>query len=251
MADMLDLFFAENVELEENVKFVASKRFKDKKGNPIEWEIKALSADENDAIKKQCITRKQVPGKRGQFTNEFDNIRSSYIKYANILPNDNNVNFEKEDMKVISKWKYAKLGLTKQGITLFSSSCDMNNYTVFPQEFQEQYLYTYILALYTKIYLKKINLEFIHSTNIKKARKQFIKFTQTLWINEVTNEDTGSLFNQYLKDVLELKTMYLDAKNKYDILYKELNIEKSAKNNMFIVILLVVAILINIINIFF
>jgi len=184
-------------------------------------------------------------------TNEFDNIRSSYIKYANILPNDNNVNFEKEDMKVISKWKYAKLGLTKQGITLFSSSCDMNNYTVFPQEFQEQYLYTYILALYTKIYLKKINLEFIHSTNIKKARKQFIKFTQTLWINEVTNEDTGSLFNQYLKDVLELKTMYLDAKNKYDILYKELNIEKSAKNNMFIVILLVVAILINIINIFF
>ena len=184
-------------------------------------------------------------------TNEFEKIHSTYIKYANILPNDNNVEFDKDDMKIISKWKYAKLGITKQGVTLFSSSCDMNNYTVFPQQFQEQYLYTYILALYTKLYLKKINLEFINNSNIKKARKQFIKFTQTLWINEVTNEDTGSLYNQYLKDVLDLKTVYLDTKNKYDILYKELNIEKSAKNNMFIVILLIAAILINIINIFF
>jgi len=184
-------------------------------------------------------------------TNEFDKIRNSYIKFANILPNDNNVNYEKEDMKIISKWKYAKLGITKQGITLFSSSCDMNNYTVFPQEFQEQYLYTYILAMYMKIYLKKINLEFGQGTNVKKARKEFIKFTQTLWINEVTLEDTGSLFYQYLKDVLDLKTIYLDTKNKYDILYKEMNIEKSAKNNMLIVLLLIAALVVNIVNIWF
>ena len=184
-------------------------------------------------------------------TNEFDRIRNNYIKFANILPNDNNVNYEKEDMKVISKWKYAKLGITKQGITLFSSSCDMNNYTVFPQEFQEESLYTYILAMYTKIYLKKINLDFRQGININKARKEFIKFTQTLWINEVTLEDTGSLFFQYLKEVLELRPLYFDTKNKYDILYKEMNIEKSAKNNMLIALLLVVAVAVNIINIWF
>ena len=184
-------------------------------------------------------------------TSEFEKIRSSYIKFANILPNDNNVNFEKEDIKVISKWKYAKLGIAKQGVTLLGSSCDMNNYTVFPEEFQQQYLYTYILAMYTKIYLRKIDLEFRQGTNIKKTRKDFIKFTQTLWINEVTLEDTGSLFYQYLKDVLELKTSYFDTKNKYDILYKEMNIEKSAKNNMLIVLLLVAALAVNIINIFF
>ena len=143
------------------------------------------------------------------------------------------------------------MGITKQGVTLFSSSCEMNNYTVFPKEFEEQYLYTYILAMYTKIYLKKINLDFRQGININKARKEFIKFTQTLWINEVTLQDTGSLFNQYLKDVLELKTMYFDTKNKYDILYKEMNIEKSAKNNTAIVLLLVAAVAINIINILF
>ena len=183
--------------------------------------------------------------------NEFDKIRSSYIKFLNILPSDNNVNYSKEDMKVISKWKYAKLGVTKQGVTLFSSSCDMNNYTVFPQEFEEQYLYTYILAMYIKIYLTKINLEFREGTRIKKTRKEFIKFTEDLWINEVTLEDTGSLFYQNLKEVLELNLLYFDTKNKYDILYKEMNIEKSAKNNAIITILLVITLIINAINIIF
>lgn len=184
-------------------------------------------------------------------TNEFDKIRSSYVKYVNILPSDNSVNYSKDEIKVISKWKYAKLGITKQGVTLFSSSCDMNNYTVLPQEFQEQYLYTYILAIYTKIYLKKIDLEFRQGTKIKKTRKEFIKFTQTLWINEVTLEDTGSLFYQYLKEVLELKTLYFDTKNKYDILYKEMNIEKTAKNNMIITMILLITLIINAINILF
>ncbi len=182
-------------------------------------------------------------------TNEFDKIKNSYMKFLNILPSDNSVNYSKENIKVISKWKYAKLGITKQGVTLFSSSCDLNNYTVFPQEFEEQYLYTYIMAIYTKIYLKKINIQFRQGTKVNKIRKEFIKFTQTLWINEITLEDTGSLYYQYLKDVLELNNLYYDTKNKYDILYKELNIEKSSKTNMGIVILLVITLIINAINI--
>ena len=184
-------------------------------------------------------------------TNEFDQIRGSYIKYLNILPSDNSVSYSKEDMKVISKWKYAKLGITKQGVTLFSSSYDMNNYTVFPKEFEEKYLYTYILAMYTKIYLTKINLEFCQGLNIGQTRKEFIEFTQTLWINEVTLEDTGSLFYQNLKEVLELNTSYFDTKNKYDILYKEMNIETSAKNNIAITAILVITLVINAINIIF
>ena len=183
--------------------------------------------------------------------NEFDNIRSNYMKFLNILPSDNSVNYSKESMKVISKWKYAKLGVTKQGVTLFSSSCDMNNFTVFPHEFEQQYLYTYILAIYTKIYLRKINLDFKQGVNVKKARKEFINFTQNLWINEVTLDDTGSLFYQNLKDVLELNSIYFDTKNKYDVLYKEMNIEKTAKNNVAIIAILLITLVINLINILF
>ena len=183
--------------------------------------------------------------------NEFDNIRGSYMKFLNILPSDNSVNYSKEDMKVISKWKYAKLGVTKQGATLFSSSYDIKNYTIFPHEFEQQYLYTYILAIYTKIYLKKINLEFRQGLEIQKVRKEFIDFTQTLWINEVTLNDVGSVFYQNLKDVLELNSIYFDTKNKYDVLYKEMNIEKTAKNNVAIIIILIITLVINLINILF
>ncbi len=184
-------------------------------------------------------------------TTEFEQIRSSYIRFLNILSNDNSVNYSKEDMKVISKWEYAKLGVTKQGVTLFSSSCDMNNYTKFPQEFEEKYLYTYILAIYTKIYLTKINMDFRQGINVKKTRKEFVEFTQKLWVNEITSEDTGSLYYQNIKEILELNTIYFDTKNKYDILYKEMNIEKSAKNNVIITVILVITLIINAINILF
>ncbi len=182
-------------------------------------------------------------------TSEFEKIKETYMKFLNVLPNDNSVNYSRENMKVISKWQYGKLGVTKQGVTMFTSTADINNYTVLPQEYQEQYLYTYILAIYTQIYLKKINFEFRQGTRIKQTRKEFIKFTQTLWINEVTSEDTGSLYFQYLKDVLELNSLYFETKNKYDILYKELNIEKNNKINVAVSALLIVALIINAISI--
>ena len=107
------------------------------------------------------------------------------------------------------------------------------------------------MAIYTKIYLRKINLDFKQGIDVKKARKEFIYFTQNLWINEVTLDDTGSLFYQNLKDVLELNSIYFDTKNKYDVLYKEMNIEKTAKNNVAIIAILLVTLIINLINILF
>ena len=183
--------------------------------------------------------------------NEFDKIKENYYKFLNVLPSDNSVGYSKDDMKIISRWKYAKLGVTKQSITLFSSSCDINNYTVFPQEFEGQYFYTYILALYTRLYLKKINLKFRQGIKIKQTRKEFIKFTKSLWINEVTNEDIGTIFYHNLKEILELDNIYFDTKNKYDILYKEMNIEKNTKNNIFIAVLLLVSFVVNAINIIY
>ncbi|MBO6244329.1 MAG: hypothetical protein J6O41_07215, partial [Clostridia bacterium] len=74
----------------------------------------------------------------------FENVRSNFTKYAEILANDDirNINYDK--IETFSKWKYAKMGITKLGITLFSSSFDMNNYTILPDEYENQYFYTYI-----------------------------------------------------------------------------------------------------------
>ena len=52
-------------------------------------------------------------------------------------------------------------------------------------------------------------------------------------------------------NIKELNTIYFDTKNKYDILYKEMNIETSAKNNVAITIILIITLIINAINIIF
>lgn len=67
----LSCFLAENVETRENKKVVVSERFKED-GKPVEWEIRSVSADEDEAIRKSCTKRIPIAGKRGQFTNDFD-----------------------------------------------------------------------------------------------------------------------------------------------------------------------------------
>lgn len=180
--------------------------------------------------------------------NGFESIEHNFIKYANILPADNSRNFELEKVKTFSKWKYAKLGLTKSGMVLFSSSQDMNNYTILPDEYENQYLYTYILNLYKKIYLKKLELEFKNASKVKKARKNFIDFTKNLWIQEITEDETGTLLNHKLQEVFELEKLYNEVKNKYDVLYKELNIEKNRKSTIMIAVILVISLIFNILN---
>ena len=124
----------------------------------------------------------------------------------------------------------------------------MNNYTVLPKEFEDQYFYTYILSLYLKVYLKKINYDFKSGKELDEVRKRFVEFTKDLWIQEITSEDIGSLIYQNMKDALELEKLYNEVKNKYDILYRELNIEKSEKTSKFIAVILVLTLLFNIIN---
>lgn len=180
---------------------------------------------------------------------DFEKIKSDYIRYVKILPNDNSVAYNGFGMtKVIDKWNYAKLGMTKEGVTLFASSIDLNNYTVLPQEYENQYLYTYILISYMKVNLKLIKTEFKQRTNIKSTRRKFLQFTKDLWIQEITNDDIGTIYYQDLKEVLELDSMYLKVKNQYDLFYKELNVEKNVKTNIIITAVLVMSLILNILS---
>ena len=179
----------------------------------------------------------------------FENIKNEFLKYVNILPFDSNRNSDiSENSKVIANSKFSKIGISKLGVNLLSSDCDLNNYTVLPVEFENQYFYTYLLSLYLKIYLKKLNYEFKEGKGIEKSRKAFINFTKNIWIQEITSEEIGSLYYNYLKECLEVEKAYNDVKNKYNILYSELKIEKSEKITKFVVAVLIVTLIFNIIN---
>jgi hypothetical protein len=182
---------------------------------------------------------------------DFERIKSDYIKYVKVLPNDNSVSYSSFGMtKIIDKWNYAKLGITKSGVTLLTSSIDLNNYTVLPQDFENQYLYAYMLLSYMKIYLRMIKLEFRQKVNIKSTRKKLLQFTKELWIQEITNDDIGTLYYHNLKEVLELDNLYFKVKNQYDLVYKELNVEKNIKTNVIITIILVTTLILNIVSYF-
>ena len=59
---------------------VVSNRFIDENKNPIQWEIKAIDSREDDLLRKACIKRVPIPGKKNQFMNDMD-----FNKYAALL----------------------------------------------------------------------------------------------------------------------------------------------------------------------
>lgn len=179
---------------------------------------------------------------------KFKEIEFEFFKYANIFPSSYKSNFDKKHMEILSKWKFIRTGFTKSGIGLLTSGIDIHNYTKLPYLYENQYLYTYLLVQYQKIYLKKLENESKKKNMAAKAREKFIKFTKELWIGEITNDDVGSNIYKKTRQVCEIQKLYEDLKNKFDIAYKELNIEKESKVNKIILVILGISLLLNVIN---
>lgn len=88
--DQFSAFMAENVEKLDNKKIIVSKRFKDAKGNPIEWEIKAVTCEENEDLQRRSMVQKRGPN--GQMIREMDQIKYTSLLLAEsvVYPDLNN-----------------------------------------------------------------------------------------------------------------------------------------------------------------
>ena len=73
----LSAFLKQNAKQVENEKVVVSNRFVDENGNVIPFEVRVLTSDEDEKIRKKCTYKEQIPGKKYQYTNETD-----YDKYV-------------------------------------------------------------------------------------------------------------------------------------------------------------------------
>lgn len=185
----------------------------------------------------------------------FSSIEHEFYKYCNVLPSVYNLNLDKisknEDIEIISKWEYIKIGFSKMGTCLLTSTIDTYNYTKLPFNFERKYLYQYIFMLYKKIYLNKINYDYKNEKDTIKLRKRFLEFTRNIWIYEVTGNDIGTLMYKNWSKKLELNKTYLNIKSEYDLIYKESNLDKMSKANKSILLGLIILLLINILNIIF
>ncbi|MBQ3145236.1 MAG: hypothetical protein IJB90_01425 [Clostridia bacterium] len=183
---------------------------------------------------------------------DFKNLENDFLKFSNVLSNNSTLDFDakelKQSMYVNEQFRYARFGFTKQSASLMTSSIDINNYTKILFDYENEYLYTLIIGLYQRIYLKKLENDFKSKNDIEKVRKNFYKFTKEIALSEITNSLTGTMFYNKWKKIFELRDIYDEIKNKYDVLYKELNIDKNIKVNKFILIALVISLLLNVVN---
>ena len=95
--------------------------------------------------------------------------------------------------------------------------------------------------------MKKIAVEY-KKNKTQETRKKFINFSKNIWIQEITSQNEGNNFAKNWKKVLELETEYKEVKNKYDLMYKESELEKNEKINKIILVVLFISLVLNIIN---
>jgi hypothetical protein len=183
---------------------------------------------------------------------DFTNIESAFFRYSNVLSNNNTVDLNlrqlDKNMQSMEQFKYARFGFTKQSTSLITSSIDINNYTKLLFDYENEYLYTLIISLYQRICLKKLENSFETRKNFRRIRNKFSYFTKKVWLNEITNSLTGTIFYNKCVEVFELEEIYNTIKNKYDIIYKNLDIEKNSKANKVICFILLISILLNVFN---
>lgn len=179
---------------------------------------------------------------------DFENIENEFIKFSNIYPSNTSINVEYKKLTMITNSTYMKIRINNKGCFLICSSTDRNNYTRIPNIYEKQYLYTYLIALQQRYYLKQLSREFNNKKCTKKTMKKFIDFTKNIWINEVTTEGLGQKIYKRCKEKLNLEELYQEVKSKYDTFYKESKIDKDIKQNKVLIILLVLAFIIGIAN---
>lgn len=89
----LSLFLKEKKIKKENIKYKATTSLRDEKGEPLEWELRALQTKDNEKIKKDCTTLKIVNGRQ---ISEFDNktYTAKVIVKAVVDPDLNNAQLQ-------------------------------------------------------------------------------------------------------------------------------------------------------------
>ena len=134
MANNLTAFLSQNAIAVENTKMVVSKRFVEN-GKPIEWEIRALTAGEDEDIRKSATRKVPVPGRRGQTQPETDinlylaKMAAACVVFPNLLDAELQDSYKvktPEDLlrKMLTSGEYAEFLQTVQSMNGYELSTE-------------------------------------------------------------------------------------------------------------------------------
>lgn len=170
---------------------------------------------------------------------EIKTIEKLFFKFFKVLPAHKELNdiITEDYFNKLPNSKYIKYGFSNVGTALLTSDIAVDNYTKLPFRFENEQLYLYILCLYKKFYLAKVNYEL----DRKDCQQEFLSFTKNFLIEEVSNDETESCLEKNWSEKLDIDRIFNKIKNKYDMLYKSTNLEKTKiKQNIIILILVVI-----------
>ena len=170
---------------------------------------------------------------------EIKTIEKLFFKFFKVLPAHKELNdiITEDYFNKPPNSKYIKYGFSNVGTALLTSDIAVDNYTKLPFRFENEQLYLYILCLYKKFYLAKVNYEL----DRKDCQQEFLSFTKNFLIEEISNDETESCLEKNWSEKLDIDRMFNKIKNKYDMLYKSTNVEKTKiKQNIILLILIVI-----------
>ena len=244
----------------ENIK-IQSNAFKD---------IKDISKIINEIIGNESISKKVNLGNEKFYTYSYacidqkdwnensdeEDLNNLFEKYRSVSPANSQIANDRytlkddgEEAKLVYKNQYIKYGFTVSNTVLFTSNINTTNFTIVPQKYESEYMYTYILTLYKKILLNVLNYRF--GEDFKEAENGFLEFTKKLWIQDITNEEFGRKLEKSWIANLDLEKTFVKLKNEYDISYKKHNVEELNKNNRITRVIVIAILIINIITILY
>lgn len=150
-----------------------------------------------------------------------------------------------------TKKKYLYYGFANNSTVLLTSEANIQNYNELLFEYENSQLYHFIYYLHQKVYLNKLNYEIKQAKNFENIKSRFITFAKADWIYEITNNLTGTVLDKYYRKELNLDETFIRLKSKYDLLYKDYEVNKTNKHNNWLIVIIGFIIIIGIIKLLF
>ena len=175
-------------------------------------------------------------------------LEKEFHKYMDMKPASEQIDDTILQRENCYKEKYKYYGFSANSTVLFTTETNMNYYTKLLFQFENEQLYHILYRLYQKLYLKKLNYEFMQSRKFETVKEQFLTFAKKDWIYEVTIDPIGMILEKYYRKELNLDMAFLKLKNQYDLLYKEYGIHKNNKHMNWLLAIIGIILIANIIN---
>lgn len=176
------------------------------------------------------------------------NLEKEFEKYRMIKPANEQINDITYQHENVYKEKYAYYGFSNNATVLLTTDINMQNYTTMLYEYENSQLYHYIYYLHQKIYLNKLNYDMKQARNFENIKLKFIDYAKKDFIYEITNNTKGIILDQYYRKEQAVDELFARIKVKYDLLYKEYEINKTNKHHEWIAVIIGIIIIINLIK---